>query len=492
MSSYTRVPLTVAPALKVLPKPTEMVKKTTKPEAQSLRPPLTVEAQLTESQIEASQQGRRWLDNYTAWAKVGTLYVPDSFHEACALWLLSTIATRRMKFNNGVDIYPNLYVMIVAATTRYHKSTAFKQINRVLQKANLEPLMLPVDVTPEALFDELAGIQPSNFNSLCEEDRNNWLIGRAVAAQRSIFKDEASSILANLRKEYNAGLTELLLQGYDGDGGKLKKLLKGKGLTMVKDMCLSFLGATTPIMWGKYIGAEEHENGFAARFAVITPDGSPEYCFPGFSAPVPDDMLVSLRRMYIDILPWHGGKKPSASQTLGDLITPPVMNVMATQEAHHQLNLYLKALTHDLLDRYSLDDAKAACYGRLATMAFKIAMLLAAIHTESGMVRIEECHAYAAQLICERWRESLHRLERDIARASGSLEEKVLVYLRTSGEGGASLRDIMRDCAIKERQRAVNTLEVIAEDGQIEKYQLTRNGPGRPSIRYKVVGVEGK
>jgi hypothetical protein len=120
-------------------------------------------------------------------------------------------------------------------------------------------------------------------------------------------------------------------------------------------------------------------------------------------------------------------------------------------------------------------------------MAFKIAMLLAAIHTEHGTVKIQESHAYAAQLICERWRESLYRLERDIAKANGSLEDKVLGYLRTTGESGASLRDIMRDCAIKDKQKANNTLEVIAEDGVIEKFDVKRDGPGRPSWRYRII-----
>lgn len=492
LSSYNSVPVaTGAPALKIVPKEdtNEVPKVTVKSEPQGIRPPLPKEAQLTPDQVALAVKGRKWVDEYIDWAKIGTLYVPDSFHEACALWLLATVATRRLKFNNGVDIYPNLYVMIVATTTRFHKSTAFKQVNRVLQKANLEPLLLPIDVTPEALFDELAGVKPNNFELLSTADQENWLIGRAVAAQRSIFKDEASSILANLRKEYNAGLTELLLQGYDGDGGKLKKLLKGKGLTMVKDMCLSFLGATTPIMWGKYIGAEEHENGFAARFAVITPDCTPEYCYPGYSAPVPQSMIESLRRLYIDILPWHEGKKPSAARDIGELVSPPVMDVHISEGAHQQLNAYLKALTFDMMD--GLDDAKAASYGRLATMAFKVAMLLAAIQTEHGHVKIEDQHAYAAQQICERWRESLYRLERDVAKANGSLEDKVLAYLRTTGENGASLRDLMRDCAIKDKTKALNTLDVIADDGMIEKFNMKQTGPGRPSWRYRVVLREG-
>ncbi len=464
-------------------KPVETVKP-------QLRPKLPAFAQLTPEQEAEAAYGRRWLDDYLDWTHKSCPLAPEIFHEAMALWLLATVATRRMKLvMGGREIYPNLYVMIVAKTSLYRKSTAMNEAKKVLKQAGLECLLLPTDVTPEALFDELAGVKPVNFDSLTPDDKKDWLQGRAVAAQRSFIKDECSSILANLRKEYNAGLSELLLEGYQGDGGKLKKLLKSKGLITVKDMCLSFLGATTPVMYAKYMTNEEQENGFVARFALITPEGIPVYETVDEPVPVPHALTDSLRRMFLDVLPWHNDERPSASAMVADVITPPTTHVTMDADAIKQLGEYDKALNYDMLISDTVSESKAAAYTRLATMVKKVAMLLAATDGEKKHVRIEARHAYAAQMIGERWRESLHRLDTDIARSAGSDNDKVLNYLRGAGETGASIRDIMRDCAIKHRNHLEDNLKTLYEDGKIEKFEYKPDGGkgGRPSIRFRLL-----
>jgi len=455
--------------------------------AKHLRPPLPEFARLTVEQEAMAATGRKWLDGYLAWTKQSCALAPEIFHEAMALWLLATIATRRIKIAiGGQEIYPNLYVLVIAKTSLYRKSTAMGKAKEALKAAGLESLLLPTDVTPEALFDELAGVQPANFNSMSAEDRREWMLGRAVAAQRSFMKDECSSIFANLKKDYNAGLTELLLEGYQGDGGKLKKLLKSKGLVSVKDMCLSFLGATTPVMYSKYITNEETENGFIARFAIITPEGIPVYEVLDDPPPIPSQLVSQLRHMFTNVLPWHNDEKPHASESFGDVVTPPVMNASASSEALKQLGEYRKALNYDMLLN-DVEEAKYAAYTRLATMAAKVALLLAAIDTSNGNVRIEEQHVYAAQVICERWRESLYRLDRDVARSAESANEKVMNYLKSLGSTGATIRDVMRDCAIKQRGYIEDVLKVLAEDGVLEKFEYKPDGAGRPSIRFRYV-----
>lgn len=484
------------PTLKVVTRETVLVEDTEATTAKTpvvaapkkqLRPPLPEFAQLTPEQEVLANTGRKWLDGYLTWTKQSCALAPEIFHEAMALWLLATIATRRIKIAiGGQEIYPNLYVLVIAKTSLYRKSTAMGKAKEALKAAGLESLLLPTDVTPEALFDELAGVQPVNFNSMSAEDRREWLLGRAVAAQRSFMKDECSSIFANLKKDYNAGLTELLLEGYQGDGGKLKKLLKSKGLVSVKDMCLSFLGATTPVMYSKYITNEETENGFIARFAIVTPEGIPVYEVLDDPPPMPPHLVSQLRHMFTNVLPWHNDEKPRASEAFGDVVTPPVMNASAAPEALKQLGEYRKALNYDMLLN-DVEEAKNAAYTRLATMAAKVALLLAAIDTSSGTVRIEEQHVYAAQIICERWRESLYRLDRDVARSAESANEKVMNYLKSMGSTGATIRDVMRDCAIKQRGYLEDVLKVLAEDGVLEKFEYKPDGAGRPSIRFRYI-----
>jgi hypothetical protein len=470
------------------PTPTPVVK----PPAKLLRPVLPPFARLTPEQEREASRGRDWLNDYMDWAVDASPLTPRSFHEAMALWLLATVSTRRMHCRIGAeDIYPNLYVLIVGKTTIYRKSTAMKLVKSVLHRAGLSALLLPSDVTPEALFDELAGVKPVNFETLPADAKDRWVKGRAVAAQRSFMKDEASSIFASLKRDYMAGLSELLLQGYDGDSGTLDKRLKSKGIITVKDLCLSFLGATTPIMYAKYVGNEERENGFAARFAIITPDRDMQYRAPSDQTDIPPSVILKIGNLFRKVLPWHGDKEPSASVLMEEVQTPPSMHVMFSPGAFESLNNYRRALGWDMPLSEAIDDSKAASYARLGTMAFKVAMLLAAVDADERPVRIEDRHAYAAQMIVEEWRESLHRLDQDIAKSKAvdNDDNKVLELIRQSGLYGVTMREIMQACNIRPRAKAIDALTVLADDGLIEKFDRKPDGRGRPTVCYRASGI---
>ena len=461
--------------------------------AGTLRPPLPKEAALTEADLVVAAQGRGWLGDYVRWAQKAAPLSPAIFHEAMGLWLLSAVSTRRVRYPvGGEEIYPNLYILIVAKTSLYRKTTAMKQVRRVMEAAQMSALRLPEDATPEALFDELAGVKPSNFDAMTDGQRAEWLKGRAVAAQRAFIKDEASSVFADLRKEYKAGLSELLLQGYDGDGGTVTKLLKGRGQITMKDVCLSFLGATTPVMMARYMTNEEVENGFMARFAIVTPEGPPTYSTASDPVGVPASLSDRLRAVFMDVLPWHGGNRPTAASQFGDVLTPPAVYATADPIARQRLDAYRKALGFDLIVQDVIGEDKAASYTRLGTMAIKVATLLGMSEATGTAIRISEANALAAICITERWRESLHRMERDAARATANkTEDKLLEYLRTSGEAGATLRDIKRDCRMRDQREAVEALTNLAEAGLIEKYERKPTGRGRPALAYRTAVTGG-
>jgi len=475
-------------------KPVTQEIKIIEPKTQRLSPPLPDFAQLNPIQKSVIPDGRKWLDQYIYWARENSPLTPDLFHEAIGIWLLSTVSTRRMRIRiGGEDIYPNLYILVVGKTTIYRKSTAMKLAWRILKDTNLTSLLLPSEATPEALFDELAGIRPVNFDSLSPEARLRWQYGRAVAAQRSFMKDEASSVFASMKKEYMAGLSEMLLQGYDGDSGNIDKRLKSKGIITIKDLCLSFLGATTPVMYSKHIGSEENENGFAARFAIITPNGNSPYRSPADEIKEPNEIQTQLKKMYMEILPWHGEKTPASIDPIEEIISPPVKDVTGESLALAQLHNYRRALGWDIPLSDSIGDSKSASYARLGTMAFKIAMLFAAIDSDSKQIRIQESHAYAAQELCERWRESLHRLDGQIARANyNGSDNKVLDFIEQGGALGVTIREIMQNCNIKTRNKAVEDLMVLSEDGRIEKYDYKPTGKGRPTVRYRLAGIDSE
>lgn len=484
LSHYSRVPM-AKPELKIVRREDTQEVPKIKAEPPKLRPALPKEARLSSEQIEVAKSGRRWLDQYVRWACIAASATPEIFHEAMGLWLLATAATRRIKVQiGGEDIFPNLYIMIIAKTSMYRKSTGMKKAISVLMKANLDVLRLPSEATPEALFDELAGIKPINFDRLTTDVQRRWLLGRAFAAQKAIVKDEASSILASLRKEYMGGLTELLLQGYDSDAGVIDKRLQSKGLISIKDLSLSFLGATTPTMWAKYVGTEENENGLTPRFAIITPEGPPKKGMSGEVVNIPDVLVNEIRRIFLEVLP---GDYVTVKPT-DEIMTPPVACASLSPNAFKQLEAYRDALGFDMLADGSVDERLAPAYSRLGTMAYKIAMLLCLADSQRDIIRVEDRHAYAAILISERWRESLHRLDNVVAKSQDDgILDRICRYIEAAGDVGVTLRDIMKDCNIKKASDAQDKLKVIAEEGKLERYERKPAGRGRPAMCYRMI-----
>jgi len=475
------------PTVKVTDEPPlEIVKPT-----QRHSPPLSEAARLSDDQILEAQKGRVWLDQYVKWAKQAGPLSPDIFYEALGLWTLSMAATRRMKVTIGAEnIFPNLYVFIVATTTVYRKSTALHLANDVIEKSNLEFLKMPERSTPEAMFEYLAGKTPANFESMSELDSQHWAMGRTFAAQRAIMEDEASGLLSEMKKDYMAGLSELLLKGYDGQG-TLRKLLKSQGQITIRDMCLTFLGATTPVEWARRMTNEERQNGFVARFAIITPETPPVYMETQEETPVPYQLIQRLRHLFTKILPWDAkligaDGNPRALGRGAEITPPPVTNVTLAPEAIQQITKYRKAVGFTMLKGAGgeVDEDKASSYARLGTMMVKVAMLLAAIEADSPAIRIEPRHAYAAQLICERWRESLHRLDEHVnASKRTNIDEKVFAFIKASGELGVTARDIQRSCNLETQAREQN-LKLLLDAGMIEMFK--REGKGRPAICYRV------
>lgn len=476
---------------KNLPTVKEPIVLSTQPERR-YSPPLTESARLTDEQIKEAAKGRTWLDEYVKWAKDGGPLSPEIFYEALGLWTLSIAATRRMKVTIGSEnIFPNLYVFIVATTTVYRKSTALHLANSIIDKAQLEFLKMPERTTPEAMFEYLAGKTPMNFGDMSAEDQQHFSMGRTFASQRAIMEDEASGLLSEMKKDYMSGLSELLLKGYDGQG-TLRKLLKSQGQITIREMCLSFLGATTPVEWGRRMTNEEKQNGFVARFAIITPENAPIYTEALDEVPVPQNVINKIRRMFIKILPWDKSLmgpdgNPRALPKDEPVTPPPVTNVQLAPEALAQIRKYRKAMSFSMLKSVDgeVEEDKAGSYARLGTMMIKVAMLLAAIDSETPAIRIEPRHAYAAQQVCERWRESLHRLDEHVNQSRRTnVDDKVLSFIKASGELGVTAREIQRSCNIETQAREQN-IKLLMDAGAIE--MIKREGKGRPAIAYRVV-----
>src|SRR5262249_14220348 len=136
-----------------------------------------------------------WVDRYAQFAARCT-DAPAVFHRAIGFVVLSTVIGRSavVHLNTG-DEYPVLWLLIIAPSTLYRKSTSLELGRSLLRSVDRE-LLTPTDVTPQRFIALLA-----------EHD------GQALCFMR----DEVSGFMESItRLDFMSGFKDLLCQIYDG------------------------------------------------------------------------------------------------------------------------------------------------------------------------------------------------------------------------------------------------------------------------------------
>jgi len=379
-----------------------------------------------------------WVRLYTGYASDVSPMTPALFQESAAIWLGALAIARRLKLAMPFgDVYPNLFVLWLAPTTLYRKSTALDVARHVARRV-VPHLLAAQEVTPEALLSDLAGREPPMMDAIPEQDRATWTARRNYAAQRGIILDEMSGLLSGAGKDYNAGLVESLLRLYDCDPW-YERSTRGQGLVIVRNACLSLLGASTPAAMQPHMRAAHHlwHSGWWSRFAVLTPEGGrPEYQEPR-EAREPPELCDGLRELDSRL---PAAKWPDPPEARHALLGKGVYGVWAR---------YNRALSYDLLTD-DLDANLHGTYGRLPALALKVAMILAALDGWEGNVpTVEMPHLARAIEVCEAWRASAHRVLGEAARSdSDRLTQRILKQAGKFGAQGPTMRDLeqgMRD-----------------------------------------------
>jgi len=419
-----------------------------------------------------------WLDVYTDFGCAKSPMTPRLFHQGAGLALPSMAVARRLALCMPHDtVYPNLFVAQIAGTTLYRKSTGLK-IARNAAFQVFPHLLAAQESSPEALLSDMAGVQPSNFIGGDHDPATvkEWQEARNYAAQRGWILDEMSGLLANSGKDYNAGYLEFLLTAYDCEQ-QYKRSTRSQGLIVVRDIYVTFLGASTPAaLWPYLRDPKLWSMGWWPRFALLTPeDETPPWRMPADKVEQPSALVDGLDRLYRRLPPSAWPNRPTALEvSLGTGVFPIWQQ-------------YNKALSHDLLLSRDLDERLMGTYGRLPTLALKVAILLAALDWPESVPapRIELPHLAKAIRIAETWRASAHRT---IDQATRSTYEqtriRILKVLGRHEPDGATMRDLLR--YIKNMDPADLNVTLI-QMKMADEIEEVRNTTGRPSSRYRLV-----
>ncbi len=386
-----------------------------------------------------------WLQLYLDWAGRTGNQTPMDFHLAAGLWLLSVAVGRRL-FGEapwGIKIYANLYLMLIADTTYYRKSTAYKLAEQIARDA-IPHMLMPTPGSPERFQEALAGRMPANFDKLTKPQQERLTKAQPFAAQRGLLKDEVAGLFGAINKrEYMVGMKDLLMELYDCPDYSDKDTQAG--LTVVENAALSILGVTTPAGLSVAISDADWANGLLIRFALLTPE--PNYqerpALKTFQLP-PKELADGLRRLH--------DKLPQPQMTEMGLGAPGSLKLnVQCWEACQVYSQMLRELCNPHRD-VELDERLKGVYGRMHVQAFKLAALLAALDwldTEEPAPIVTEQHWESGKAIAEMWRGSAARLLHQMDRSGEAVQEqrdqsKLLMLLRKAGTQGGSLRDVYR------------------------------------------------
>jgi hypothetical protein len=432
-----------------------------------------------------------WLEAYIEHSTTWSPRAAKHYHAAIGLWMLSTIAARRIAVEMGSPIYPNLFLALVSRSTLYAKTTTAKIGRAGLRQAGCGALLAADRATPQALLRTMAGGVPATFGDLSPDDQMALTQRLAFAGQRGWYYEEWGTMLHQMtRKDSPTSEFHDLLRWMDDGTEQFESDTIARGTERITAPYLALLCNATPHDLAAFMrpGAPYWHDGFWPRFAFITPLADETQSL----APQPLGLASLPARLLTPLQDWHqrlgipratvtevlkkGKPTGRYTATVGELPVHLLTLIPDTLRAFQAYNTALVTMITQGEVTQDLD----ACYGRFHMKALRIAMLLASFSESS---RIEMTHWIYAQTITEQWRLMLHQLV-DAADAAGPLTREELLELKierklaergaltarqlTQGIWGAGSRDVAATLQAMLRVDRV----VLVTHGKKERYSL--------------------
>lgn len=386
--------------------------------------------------VALAAQASPTLDLIIAYIKHWATRSYEGYHEAAALWVLATIAARRIKLPWRDGIWSSLYFLFVSRSGRLAKTEAARYGARIIRECGLEYLLAPNQITPQRFISNLSGTTlPRNYSTMKPEEQEETRLALAFSGQRGWLYDEFGDFLQDIvnGRSQNSLFSQLLRQLYDNEL-KYRYETNSRGAEVTHLPSLSLVGTSTPSSLMPVSDKSKFwTDGTAARFSFIAPP--PDLVLlksaPKGEAFVPGVIKDKLKAWHEDLGFPHcriidtaeqeelmalaygedKSKKKKDSKDKdpyiierGDLpqhiIYWEESGVYEAHEAYHA------ALVEIGLE-CGLDSRLDSSYARLADIALKVAILLASLENNNQMTL---AHWYRGQQFAERCRKSLHCL----------------------------------------------------------------------------------
>ncbi len=231
-----------------------------------------------------------WIEEYLRYATGQES--PELFHASVAISILAAVMERNLALNRKRFIlFPNLYMLLIAGSSKCHKSQAIKMgVNYIMDKLDNPPKKFSEKITPERIITFLAE------NSINAEGDDTTIriqeraCGYAIAPELQVFLG---------RKALDSGIILQLTDFYDCPD-KWSYETKTSGEFTLHNVCLNFLGASTPKWLRSSLPEDAVGGGFLARTLFIF-QSEPRGLVPHPEDAVPDGVDEMEKRLLHDL-----------------------------------------------------------------------------------------------------------------------------------------------------------------------------------------------
>lgn len=259
---------------------------------------------------------------------------------AAILQALAIISDKRCVLKMAQQyIYPNMWFLLLGASTLSRKTTGMKKIERILKDVGVGDNAVPQSFSPEGFIEFMS-----------EHSHAYYL------------KDEMAGLLAAMQKSYMSDFRDLLMELYDGGDYKRKLRTKKGGQQSefaITDTFLNCYMATTPENFQEYATTLDVLSGYLLRFIIMSMEGYKDWM--GYREETPDD--IAKHNEIVGILK---ARKFIISRC-------GTVNIRLDKDGWAYFNDWQKRRELSILR--SGDRIDASIFGRLETYAIKLAML---------------------------------------------------------------------------------------------------------------------
>ena len=359
---------------------------------------------------------------------------PTQFHEYLSLMVASTILGNHIHLYEGGDYYyPNLWMILVAPSSSYRKSTSLNFAKRMIGEVRPETLY-PDEFTQEKLLD------------MMQEHATGIL-----------FHYEFASLMGLLERSYMMGVKAFLTQLYDCPHKYIRKI-KTKDVE-ITNPCLNMASATTSQWMVQNMKEGDILGGFIPRFMII---------------PAYEKLRNEPFRGVLDALEYN--KCLLELKELQHLRGPMMMDDVA-KEIYTE---WFRAFDQKYCGMSS--GILTAFHVRLETTCLKLSMIIqvcidqSMIITPAAITKACELTNWLAKYL--KYFES----EELVFGKMNQMKKKVEVMIRQSKEDGISRGDLMRRAHIMSKDLDLCVLS-LKEEGLIESVRI-KHANGKLGTEY--------